>query len=182
MRLLVLFAVLATSPVFAATERPEDRWNLSDMYPTVAAWQQDAAKLEAQLKAFAGCRGHLGDSTARLKRCLDAYGDFTKRYARLETYASELLSEDTGKPESLELQERSHSLGAQHSEATAFLRPEVLKLGRAKIDPLIKGDKSLDIYRHTLDDIVRMAPHTLDAKGEAIVATFELSSGAASNT
>src|SRR5436190_315650 len=182
MRPFLLLAVFAASSALAATERPEDRWNLTDMYPTVAAWQQDASKLESGLKAFAACRGHLGDSTARLKSCLDAYADFTKRYARLETYASELLSEDTGKPESLELQERSRSLGAQHSEATAFLRPEVLKLGRAKIDPLIKGDKSLDIYRHTLDDIVRMAPHTLDAKGEGIVATFELSAGAASNT
>ena len=152
------------------------------MYPSVAAWQQDAAKLESQLKAFAACRGHLGDSAARLKSCLDAFSDFTKRYARLETYASELLSEDTGKPESLELQEKSHSLGAQHSEATAFLRPEVLKLGRAKVAALLKGDKSLAIYRHVLDDIVRMAPHTLDAKGEAIVAAFELSSGAAGNT
>ncbi len=182
MRPFFLLLSLAASSALAATERPEDHWNLSDMYPTVAAWQQDASKLESELKAFAACRGHLGDSTARLKSCLDAYADFTKRYARLETYASELLSEDTGKPESLELQEKSSSLGAQHSEATAFLRPEVLKLGRAKIDPLIKGDKSLAIYRHTLDDIVRMAPHTLDAKGEAIVATFELSAGAASNT
>ena len=152
------------------------------MYPSLAAWQQDAAKLESQLKAFRGCRGHLGDSTARLKSCLDAFADFTKRYARLETYASELLSEDTGKPESLELQEKSRALGAQHSEATAFLRPEVLKLGRAKVEELLKGDKSLAIYRHAMDDIVRMAPHTLDTKGEALVAAFELSSGGAGNT
>ena len=100
----------------------------------------------------------------------------------METYASELLSEDTGKPDSLELQEKSHALGAELSEATAFLRPEVLKLGRAKVDELLKGDKSLAIYAHAMDDIVRMAPHTLDARGESIVATFELSSGAAGNT
>src|SRR5690349_24238457 len=178
MRPFILLASLAASSALAATERPEDRWNLADMYPSVAAWQQDAAKLQSQLKAFGACRGHLGDSTARLKSCLDAFSDFSKRYARLETYASELLSEDTGKPESLELQEKSHALGAQHSEATAFLRPEVLKLGRAKVEELLKGDKSLAIYRHAMDDIVRMAPHTLDARGEGIVATFELSSGA----
>jgi oligoendopeptidase F len=182
MRPFVLLAAFAASSALAATERPEDRWKLADIYPTVAAWQQDATKLESQLKAFAACRGHLGDSTARLKSCLDAFSDFTKRYARLETYASELLSEDTGKPESLELQEKSRSLGAHHSEATAFLRPEVLKLGRARVAELLKGDKSLAIYRHALDDIVRMAAHTLDAKGEGIVATFELSSGAAANT
>jgi oligoendopeptidase F len=182
MRQSILFLVFAAGTALAADERPQDRWNLGDMYPSAAAWNQDAAKLESQLKAFAACRGHLGESSARLKSCLDAFSDFSKRYARLETYASELLSEDTGKPESLELQERSHALGAQHSEATAFLRPEVLKLGRAKVEELLKGDKSLAIYRHAMDDIVRMAPHTLDARGEGIVATFELSSGAAGNT
>ncbi|HYL89338.1 MAG TPA: oligoendopeptidase F [Burkholderiales bacterium] len=182
MRTSIVILAFAAGSALAATERPEDRWNLSDMYPSVAAWQQDAAKLQSQLKSFGACRGHLGDSTVRLKSCLDAYSDFTKRYARLETYASELLSEDTGKPESLELQEKSHALGAEHSEATAFLRPEVLKLGRAKVEALIKGDLSLAIYRHTLDDIVRMAPHTLDARGEGIVATFELSSNAAGST
>ncbi|HZE59235.1 MAG TPA: oligoendopeptidase F [Burkholderiales bacterium] len=182
MRPVILLAAFAASSVLAATERPEDRWNLSDMYPTVAAWQQDAAKLESQLKAFAGCRGHLGDSTARLKSCLDTLSDFTKRYARLETYASELLSEDTGKPESLELQEKSRALGAHREETTAFLKPEVLRLGRAKVDALLKGDKSLAMYQHALDDIVRMAAHTLDAKGEGIVASFELSEGAAGST
>src|SRR4051812_27383950 len=176
MRQSILLLAFAAGAAVAADERPEDRWNLGDMYPSVAAWQQDATKLESELKAFAGCRGHLGESTAKLKRCLDAFSDFTKRYARLETYASELLSEDTGKPESLELQEKSHSLGAQHSEATAFLKPEVLKLGRPRVEELLKGDKSLATYRHVMDDIVRMAPHTLDARGESIVATFELSS------
>ena len=182
MRQSILLLAFAAGTAVAADERPEDRWNLGDMYPSVAAWQQDATKLESQLKAFAACRGHLGESTAKLKSCLDSFSDFTKRYARLETYASELLAEDTGNPESLELQESSRALGAKHSEATAFLRPEVLKLGRAKVDALLKGDKSLAIYGHMLDDIVRMAPHTLDAKGEAIVASFELSSGAAGNT
>src|SRR5690349_13463506 len=166
MRQSILFLVFAAGTALAADERPQDRWNLGDMYPSAAAWNQDAAKLESQLKAFAACRGHLGESSARLKSCLDAFSDFSKRYARLETYASELLSEDTGKPESLELQETSRALGAKHSEATAFLRPEVLKLGRAKVEELLKGDKSLAIYRHAMDDIVRMAPHTLDARGE----------------
>src|ERR671928_539272 len=41
---------------------------------------------------------------------------------------------------------------------------------------------ALGAYRHYLDDNLRLAPHTLDARGEALVATFALSRGAASST
>src|SRR5882672_9102816 len=176
---ILLLISLAAGTAFAATERPEDRWNLADMYPSVKAWQEDGTRLEAQLKAFAGCRGKLGESARRLKSCLDAYADFTKRYARLETYASQLHAEDTGSAENLELADKARQLGAQREEAISFLKPEILRLGRTRVEALLKEDKSLAMYRHYVDDIVRMAAHTLDTKGEGIVASFELSEGAA---
>src|SRR5438128_3359120 len=176
---LLLLISLAAGSAFAATERPEDRWNLADMYPSVKAWQEDGAKLESQLKAFAGCHGKLGESARRLKSCLDAFVDFTKRYALLETYASQLLAEDTGSHENLELADKARALGAQREEAISFLKPEVLRLGKAKVEGLLKEDQSLGVYRHYVDDIVRMKAHTLDTKGEGIGASFELSEAAA---
>src|SRR2546427_1306692 len=105
---MALLAALWASAAPGAAERPEDRWNLADLYPSVNAWADDAARLEAQLKEFAACRGQLGDSARRLKACLDAKADFTKRYARLEVYASELFDEDTGDRKSTRLNS-SHS-------------------------------------------------------------------------
>src|SRR5438067_10591681 len=165
---VLLLISLAAGSALAAAERPEDRWNLADMYPSVKAWQEDGAKLEVQLKAFAGCRGKLGESARRLKSCLDAYVDLTKRYARLETYASQLHAEDTGSHENLELADNARALGAQREEALSFLKPEMLRLGRARLDGLLKEDKSLGLDRHYVDDIVRMKAHTPEANGEGI--------------
>src|SRR5207237_9227113 len=109
---VLLLISLAAGSALAAAERPEDRWNLADMYPSVKAWQEDGAKLEAQLKAFAGCRGKLGESARRLKSCLDASADLTKPYARLGTYASQLHAEDTGSHENLEPADKARALGA----------------------------------------------------------------------
>ena len=127
---MALLAALWASAAPGAAERPEDRWNLADLYPSVKAWAEDATRLEAQLKEFAACRGHLGESARRLKACLDAQADFAKRYARLEVYAQELLAEDTGVPESLELSEKGRILGTKLEEATSFMKPEILRLGR----------------------------------------------------
>jgi oligoendopeptidase F len=179
---MALLAALWASAAPGAAERPEDRWNLADLYPSVKAWAEDAARLEAQLKEFAACRGHLGESARRLKACLDAQADFAKRYARLEVYAQELLAEDTGVPESLELSEKGRILGTKLEEATSFMKPEILRLGKARLERFYAREKSLAIYRQPLDRILRAAAHTLDSEGESIVAAFSLSEEAAGST
>src|SRR5450432_1968714 len=102
-----LIVLLAAAAGFTPTlaESPADRWNLAEIYPSVAAWNADADKLDAQMKAFAGCKGHLGDSAARFRKCLELQADMTKRYFRMAAFASEQLSEDTGSPAYLELEQ-----------------------------------------------------------------------------
>ena len=63
-RLLLLLIAAPISQALAQVDA--DRWNLSDLYPSAAAWNADAAKLEAQMKEFASCKGHLAHSGARL--------------------------------------------------------------------------------------------------------------------
>ncbi|MGZ5039260.1 MAG: oligoendopeptidase F [Usitatibacter sp.] len=172
-------AILALpfTTAFAAAERPQDRWSLSDLYAGTQAWNADVAKTEEDLKRFAACGGHLGDSAKRFKECLDLEYDIAKRYARVGTYASELESEDTGKPESQALNQKAQVLNARINEETAFVSPEILKIGKARIDAFFRQEPGLRIYRHPVDDILRTAPHTLDAKGESIIATFSLAAG-----
>ena len=176
---ILAIALLCLSFSAAAAERPEDRWNLADLYPTVAAWNADAATLEMKLKEFDACRGHLGDSAQRFKSCLDLASELRRRYTRLGVYAGELSAEDTGNAASLELDQRADVLGNRLGEATSFVRPEVLKLGADKVSGFLAAEPGLAIYRHGLDDILRAAPHTLDEKGEALVATFGLATDAA---
>ena len=61
----LLVLVIGLTPAMAET--PADRWNLSELYPSDAAWNGDASKLEAQMKELAACKGHLGDNAARFK-------------------------------------------------------------------------------------------------------------------
>ena len=169
----LLLALTVASPALAA-ERPQDRWNLADLYPTVQAWNDDVAKVEAQLPQVAACKGHLGDSARRFKECLDLQYDVLRRYLRLLVYANELQAEDTGKPESLALTQRNQVLGSKLTQATSFVNPEILAVGNARIDAMFKEEPALAIYRQPVDNILRNAPHTLDSAGEALVATFQL--------
>src|SRR5690348_13910267 len=157
-----LLAVTGTAHAAADEENPRYRWNLADLYVDTAAWDADVNKVEGAFPGLAACRGHLGDSAARLRSCLDLQSDTTKRLLRLGVYASQLHDEDTGATLGLELSQRVQVLGTNLGEATAFVRPEILHLGKAKIDAFFTEDAKLAIYRHPLDNILRSAPHTLD--------------------
>ena len=172
--LLLTFAV-STAPL--AAERPQDRWNLADLYPTVGAWNEDLAKLEAQLPRIAACKGRLGDSARKLKECFDLRYDALKRYYRLAVYANELAAEDTGNSASLALRQQTSVLGSRFTQAAAYVSPELLGIGKGRIDGFVREELGLAIYRQVLDEVLRAAPHTLDDAGEALVASFQLAAG-----
>jgi oligoendopeptidase F len=176
---LLAFFLLSPFAALAADERPQDRWRLEDMYANEAAWNADAAKVEAQVAEIEKCKGKLGTSARRFKECLDLIYDATKRYYRMAVYSGERESEDTGDPARQQLNQKSQVIGTKISEAGAFLNPEVLAIGKAKVDGFFKAEPGLKVYRHPIDDILRTAPHTLDAKGEALLAAFGLTQGQA---
>jgi oligoendopeptidase F len=175
---VVALMTAATFPVIGA-ESAADRWNLKDLYATQADWDTDAMRLEQQLKTLASCAGHLARSGRRFKSCLDLNADILKRFYRLSGYASQYHDEDTGLAAGMDLHQRAVVLGNRVEEATSFLNPEILKMGRARVTSLQKADKSMAIYAHWLDDILRAAPHTLDRKGEELIASFSAATGAA---
>jgi oligoendopeptidase F len=174
MRVCLTTALLASvlAVPTARAESEADRWNLADVYPSPAAWDADAAKLDEQLKQFGACRGHLGASAAKLRECLDLQADLTKRLYRMYVYANEHLAEDTGVPASLALQQKAQLLESRVDEASAFVEPEILKIGATRIEQFLAQDAKLRIHRYPLERVLHRAPHTLDERGEALVAKF----------
>ena len=175
---ILLFALLPSLANAAETEN--DRWNLNDLYPTLDAWNADYAKLDQQLQDFAACKGQLGNSVARFKSCIDTQYDMVKRYYRIAGYSSKVYDQNTAAAAGLELSQRTSVLGSRFGQAVSFVRPELLALGADKITGLLAQDKSLLVYRHTLDEILRAAPHTLSAENEELFASFAPATGAAS--
>lgn len=183
MRIKLLAAVVClSSAVVAHAEADADRWNLQDLYATPAAWKADADTLKGDLARFAGCRGQLGRSAARFRECLDLFVGIQKRFGRLAVYGSEMHNQDTSDAAGLEFEQKTSLMQAQLGEAVSFFAPEVLSVGKKRVDAFVAADRALVPYRHLLDDILRTAPHTLDAKSEGIVAAFGLTSDVAQSS
>lgn len=146
-------------------------WDLSDLYPSAQAWEADRALVEAALAGVVAYKGRLGESAAVLKAASQAISAVNKRLLRLVVYATLKADEDLGVAAEQERRQTANSLSTKVAEATAWVDPEVLKLGAAKIRGFLNADPGLAPFRFGLEDTLRLAPHVLDDAGEALLAS-----------
>lgn len=145
-------------------------WNLTDLYPSEAAWLSAKADLARRIPAIAHFKGHMGDSADSLYAALTARLDIGKDLARLSTYASQLADQDVRISKHLEMRDATEQLGVQFGSAAAYMRPEILAIGPEKVRAFMAADPRFKDYKPWLEDILRYAPHTLSASEEKIVA------------
>ncbi|MBP1657317.1 MAG: oligopeptidase Metallo peptidase, family [Bacteroidetes bacterium] len=165
---------LSTSVLSTERDRskiPEEfLWDLSPVFPDFAAWTRAKEAFVKELPRLDSFRGTLGNSAAHLRSCLDAMTGLGKEYARLYTYASAHADIDTRSSDYLACQQEISQLGTEMSARTAFLEPELLRLGREQIDRFLSADAGLAVYGHMLDDVLRRKDHTGTESEEHLIA------------
>jgi oligoendopeptidase F len=181
---LALATALA-SPA-AARERSEipvaETWNLDDVYPSEAAWEQARAALASRLPQLAAHRGHLGDSAAALLAALQLKSAVELELTRVAFYATARNDEDTRAARPRELKQAAQRLAVELSAATSWIRPELLGLDPARISGFQAEEPRLAPWRLYLGNVLRAKPHTLDAAGEQLLAEAGNVTGAGATT
>ncbi len=130
------------------------KWNLADIYPSTEAWKQakrqlteanPATERSGSIPALEKYKGTLGSSAQQLLGCLDLITELNKEFARLYSYASMSLDQDTKVQSYLGMQQEMSQLGAAFSAQAAFIEPEILKIDPAKVQGFIKSEKKLEM-------------------------------------
>ena len=159
----------------AETERYE--WDLTHLYANDAAWEAALADAQKRIAALPRHKGTLGRDAATMLAAYRDMSDTMKAAYRVYLYTSLKRDEDQRVPEAQARFGRSQALLASLGESVSWINPELLEIGSAKVESFIAQEKGLAPYDMMLRDAVRMAPHTLDAKGEALLASAALALG-----
>ena len=145
------------------------QWDLTKIYQDTAAWEAAMQEAEAALAPLAAIPGTLGTSKEAFKKGLDTVYASMFKVEMPYVYAFLKKTEDGSVAENQEMAARGESLIIKFNAAIAFLSPEILAIPAEKLDEWMQ-DEALATYRHTVDDIVRMRAHTLDAAREQMLA------------
>ena len=119
----------------ARSEIPQEyKWNAESVYPTVEDWEAAINKLPEELAEFSKFQGHLSDGPSVLLKAFLAAENLKLKVERLYFYANMSFSVDATDQAASRRNSRVQSAYAQVSAASAFMNPELLSIGKAKLD------------------------------------------------
>ncbi len=151
---------------------PRYTWDLTEIYPSIEAWEKARQEVLASFEKIEARRGTLGNSANDLYETLALISDTTRKAARVSTYAGLNADEDLRVTATQERRQLGQIMFARFNEATAWLQPEILRVGEEVIQAYLKKDKRLERFRFQLEDALRNAPHTLGDEAEETLAFF----------
>ena len=174
--LLLSAAALAQSGVAAAQPMAGNlpaMWDLTALYPDAAAWSAERNAVDAGLGALEPFKGRLGESAATLHLALTTASDLNRRVQRLATYAGLKADEDLQVAANQERRQLATALETKLGEATAWMNPEILLVGKVKVEEFIATDPGLYRFTFGIRDTLRLAIHTLNPAGEGLLAASQ---------
>ncbi len=148
----------------------EYKWNLADIFNTDEEWESTFKSVSENISGYKKFEGTLSTSAERMLECFKFDEEINVKLDRLHLYA--MLSKDSdmriGKYQSMD--DRIQSLYSQVGAASAFIRPELLKIPDERLMEMIESNSDLKIYKHSTEDLLRSKKHTLSNSEEKILA------------
>jgi oligoendopeptidase F len=180
---MILFSAAASS---APAQEERDRakipdkykWNLADIYPNDDAWRKAKDAVVAEVPGITALKGTLGRSPADLLKALELSSRISKELNRVYVYASMSSDQDTRDARYQAMKQEITQVATDVSAATAWMEPEILKMDRATVEKFLKSEPKLEVYRQSLEDVLRRQAHTGTEGEEKIIAEAGLVTGA----
>ena len=181
---VVVLSLVQQAPAQEDARAADSRytWDLSELYPSVEAWNAAREEVLADLQKIEDRRGTLGDSAESLYEALALVSDTTRKAMRVFAYSSLASDEDLRVTETQERDQLGTIMFSRFTEATAWMQPEILEVGREVIESYIEEEPRLARFAFQLDDTLRNAPHTLGEEAEQTLAYFTQTLAAPNDT
>lgn len=144
-------------------------WNAESVFAAPEAFDTELKSILESLPAIKAYQGHLGDSPDTFIEAINVLDALAQRAAKVQVYATMASAVDAMDQQGAELNGKATSALAQVSAATAFVDPEMLSIGEAKLRQWLEDDPRLKLYGHYFNDLFRKQAHVRNAEVEELL-------------
>ena len=148
----------------------QDTWDLSPLFETEAAWEDEYAALQEYPEKIAANQGKLAAGAEGLLESWRLDDEVSVRLNRLYTYASCRGDEDTGSSAGQDRRGRAMSLAVAISSAAAYITPEILSIEEETLERYYAACPELETYRRSMTRLRRRKAHILSPAEETLLA------------
>jgi oligoendopeptidase F len=152
------------------------KWDLTRLFKTDKDWENSFEQLIKMIDELATYEGKLGEFETFKKYYL-LQKELSVLLIKVYQYAALSFDLDRKNVENgARVQKVGYQLSRLH-QATAFDGPEVLSLGKDKVDAFLAQDEELQEYKFSLEKLFRNQEHVLDQNSESLLANFSQLAG-----
>lgn len=151
-------------------QKKEDTWDLDPIFKSNEDWQKAFDEVAASAAALKSYKGRLGESGSVLLEALRNSENIGRKLSLVHQYAFLRYCEDGANSLYQGMDDKVSSYIAVYQSDIAFFRPEILSIGKDKLENFYKEEKELEHYRQYFDVLYREQEHVLSDKEEAILA------------
>ena len=146
------------------------QWDLSTIFATDQAWEEEAASLATDIKAASHYASHLLDSAQTLLDTTNAYLELSRRLEKVYVYAHMKNDQDTRVAKYQEYQSKGMSLYSLLGKTFAFYEPEFMAITDEQYKTFVSEVPALEQYGHYFDRLLEKKEHVLSQKEEELLA------------
>lgn len=150
--------------------KEEYTWNLSDMYASKEAWEQDITEINTLTAEIEKREGSVASSAKDLLFVLEQMAKAEQKLELAFNYAERLYDQDQNNSEHQAMSQKMYAIYTDYSSRTAFVVPEILAADMTVLEEYIKENGKLELYRKQIEEIQRTKAHSLSAELEKLVA------------
>jgi len=146
------------------------KWDLEAIYSDDQEWKSDFQKVKELADQLKNYEGKLSETSKNLLAALKLQDELSQTLGKVFVYARMKKDEDNTNSKYQGLADQANSLNILVSSATSYIVPEILTIKADDLNRFMKEESGLELYKQSLDEIVRMKPHILSADKEQLLA------------
>jgi len=157
-------------------------WNAESVFPSVVEWEQELKKIIEDTAKIKQYQGRLAENPSVL---LDAMNELTNIVSRAQVvfmYAGFSYAVDTTNQNAAGMRSKAQGMYGQVLSTISFIQPEILQLGKEKLDEWIQESAKLEVFKHSFEDLFRKQAHVRSAEVEEILGLVSDPLGGASSS
>ena len=148
----------------------ENKWDLEKTYENRDEWEDDIEEVRRLASELSEMKGGVMNSPQNLLKALEKRDEVEKKLSRVHSFARMRSDEDQRDQEHQAMRSRASNLASEIKSEISFVEPEIQEEDEDTIESFIQQDNNLELYRHHLEDLMRLSEHTRSEEIEELLA------------
>ncbi|MCI5839373.1 MAG: oligoendopeptidase F [Peptoniphilaceae bacterium] len=148
------------------------KWKTEKIFENDEKFYEDLKNIDKLTEKVTEHKGKILNSADSLYETLKDVEKCSREIEKIVVFSNLKKDEDTTNSDYQKMNQYAMNAYSKFYENLSFLKPEILKEDREKIEKFIEEKDELKIYEHFFDDLFREKAHTLSESEEKIIASF----------